>query len=1000
MSNLQAKSPSNQPEPERFDIRRMRKWLAAPDLREVSAENEELRRANKEAQLSTQRMRTMFAALPDGLGITDTGGVLLEANQSLARLAGVDDPAQLLGRKATDLVATSDRERALQNFASGKMVGLSVEYRMARFDGREFDGELTAAILTDEQGQPAGFVTVVRDITAQKQATEQLRRMQVIVENTPDFIAMASPTGKGLYINPAGLQMIGYSAKEFAAGMNIGSVQPGLPPEAFQSAVVQGQWIGESELVCKDGRRIPVSQVIAAVKDERGQFVALTTIARDISVEKQAQAELQFRSQFERLVADISTQFVSLAGNLDEQITTTLQSIGEFSGLDRSYVFRTHLERGTMDNTHEWCAPGITPHKDDLQGLPLDTFPWLMAQLRNQQTVYIPHVADLPAEASAEKTEFEREAIQSLIVVPMIYQGELVGFVGFDSVQKATEWTEYTSRLLRMVADGIAGALQREQYGVELERRVAERTAAMEKTNLYLALATEIGQNISQVRELDVMLRDAAEIIRAFFGMYYVQVYLVNPAQTELVLQFGTGEVGAELLARRHRLPLDANSINGRAALTRRSVVIADTAASPTFRPNPLLPNTRSEMAVPLLVGDQLIGVLDMQSEQPGALAEDALLAFEPLSGQFAVAIQNARLRQEMTMRLNEVDSISRALSAEAWRAYQSNAADIRGFVYDQNELQPQPAWPPALALAAQETRTLTPQETGEMAAMPLTVRGGEVIGALGVFDDPQNPLSTEDLNFIEQVSEQLSLALESARLFDQTQTTLAQTETLYEIGRLLNNAANVDEILEAVSLPARQAGCHDAMLVYFDLDANDQPEAMTIMAAWRVDGREAMPVGLKTSLLQSPLTPLLSAGPAAPRLIPSVATEQSLPPNFKAMMMQAGNAAMAIVPIAQVGRWLGLITFGWPAPHTFSQAESDTYNALIGLAAPAVQSRRLLIQAQSRAQREQALRQITSAVRSSTDPAIIMRTAVREIGNILGRKALIRLEEPEVARD
>ena len=168
-----------------------------------------------------------------------------------------------------------------------------------------------------------------------------------------------------------------------------------------------------------------------------------------------------------------------------------------------------------------------------------------------------------------------------------------------------------------------------------LEQRVASRTQS-------LVLAAEVGRSVSQVRALDVMLKDAAEIIRSQFDLYYAQVYLVDTDQTKLILQSGTGTVGAELVSRHHSLPLNTGSINGRAALEKRSLVVSDTTASNTFRPNPLLPDTRSEMAVPLLVGEKVVGVLDLQSTQAGALNQDIVPAYEALAGQLAIAIQNA----------------------------------------------------------------------------------------------------------------------------------------------------------------------------------------------------------------------------------------------------------------------------------------------------------------------------------------------------------------------
>ncbi|MCL4825524.1 MAG: GAF domain-containing protein, partial [Anaerolineales bacterium] len=181
-----------------------------------------------------------------------------------------------------------------------------------------------------------------------------------------------------------------------------------------------------------------------------------------------------------------------------------------------------------------------------------------------------------------------------------------------------------------------------------LETRVAERTRNLE-------LAAEVGRSVLQVRDLNVMLREAVEIIRSRFNLYYAQVYLANPTQTTLTLRSGTGTVGAELTARGHSLPINSASINGRAAVEKRPVVISDTAASPSFHPNALLPDTRSEMAVPLINHDRVVGVLDMQSDRAGALNQEILPAFEALAGQLAVAVQNANLLEEAEQARAEV---------------------------------------------------------------------------------------------------------------------------------------------------------------------------------------------------------------------------------------------------------------------------------------------------------------------------------------------------------
>lgn len=176
-----------------------------------------------------------------------------------------------------------------------------------------------------------------------------------------------------------------------------------------------------------------------------------------------------------------------------------------------------------------------------------------------------------------------------------------------------------------------------------LEERVTNRTRD-------LALAADIGQDIAQIRDLNQLLSASVERIATRFGFYYVQIYLVDDSGENLVLKAGTGSIGQELLARGHRLPLDENSINGLTAVQKQPIIVADTAQSPFFQPNPSLPYTRSEMAVPLLAGEQILGVIDLQSAEPNALNQDNVPAFAALAGQLAIALENARLFTERAL--------------------------------------------------------------------------------------------------------------------------------------------------------------------------------------------------------------------------------------------------------------------------------------------------------------------------------------------------------------
>jgi signal transduction histidine kinase/PAS domain-containing protein len=197
----------------------------------------------------------------------------------------------------------------------------------------------------------------------------------------------------------------------------------------------------------------------------------------------------------------------------------------------------------------------------------------------------------------------------------------------------------------------------------------------------------------------------------------------------------------------------------------------------PDWHPNPLLPETKGEIAVPIKLGDMVLGVLDVQSNVAGALGADDQLLLEGLCGQIAVAIESTRLRADMSERLEEINRLYRAMSHEGWQTYRQSADVSSGFIFDQ------------AGLRSAEDVGLAEEL---FAAVPLTVPGGAVIGNLAVADDPHRPLSAEDEIFLQQVSEQVALALESARLFEQTQSALS---TIQENEARLSEALNIAKL-------------------------------------------------------------------------------------------------------------------------------------------------------------------------------------------------------------
>lgn len=336
-----------------------------------------------------------------------------------------------------------------------------------------------------------------------------------------------------------------------------------------------------------------------------------------------------------------------------------------------------------------------------------------------------------------------RVIIQPLRILSQFASRQMAGETG--SRVSVTSGDEFQQ--LAETFNALAGSVEEER--MNLERRVAERTQSLE-------LAAEVGRSVSQVRALDVMLKDAVDLIRSQFDLYYAQVYLTDSGQTNLILQSGTGTVGAQLVGRGHRLPLDTGSINGRAATEKRPVIVADTAASATFRPNPLLPETRSEMAVPLLVGEKVVGVLDLQSKQSGALSPEILPAFEALAGQLAIAIQNAKLLVETEQARAALEKHARRLVRAGWDEHLDavHKPEHIGFVFDRKAITP---------LTDVEGSQLIESERAVSAPIALT---GEALGSLVVEIDDETR-QEQAIDLVNIVSRQVAQQIENLRLLE-----------------------------------------------------------------------------------------------------------------------------------------------------------------------------------------------------------------------------------------
>jgi diguanylate cyclase (GGDEF)-like protein/PAS domain S-box-containing protein len=170
------------------------------------------------------------------------------------------------------------------------------------------------------------------------------------------------------------------------------------------------------------------------------------------------------------LLARTASTFIARpTSELDANIDRTLAAIGAMFDVDRAYVFTLSPDGGIMDNSHEWCAPGVEPQIANLKGLPADIAPWWMGELRAGRAINLTSLDDLPPDATAERGILEPQGIRSLLVLPLVWRGNLDGFAGFDHVRGERRWTEEEIEVLRVVVSSFAQGFERRRIDEQLE---------------------------------------------------------------------------------------------------------------------------------------------------------------------------------------------------------------------------------------------------------------------------------------------------------------------------------------------------------------------------------------------------------------------------------------------------------------------------------------------------------------------------------------------------
>lgn len=325
----------------------------------------------------------------------------------------------------------------------------------------------------------------------------------------------------------------------------------------------------------------------------------------------------------------------------------------------------------------------------------------------------------------------------------------------------------------------------------QVESLKTELETTQQRYNRNLDITSRVSRETAILHDIDQVLNRAINLICDEFGFYHAQVFLVDDVGENAVLVYSHGDIGRQLLEARHKIPIGSASVIGQATSTGQAVVVNDTnqTSDAPHRFNPLLPETRAEVALPLLFGDRILGAFDVQSRQPDSFQDDEVRSFQILADQIAIAMQNVRLLAQSEQRIAQIDALNRQLTRSTWEdtTQTSNLEQI--YRYDLLTLShDEPELPPSFSL-------------------PITIRG-EVIGTLDAAP-PDGTFFTEgDYSIMRAVADRVAIAIENARLFEEAQLQALRSQALAEAGQLASRMSrefvqSLEEVFERIAQPA-----------------------------------------------------------------------------------------------------------------------------------------------------------------------------------------------------
>ena len=484
-----------------------------------------------------------------------------------------------------------------------------------------------------------------------------------------------------------------------------------------------------------------------------------------------------------------------------------------------------------------------------------------------------------------------------------------------------------------------------------------------------LEITARLGHAIASFTALDELLQSTVDMIRDQLGYYHVQVFLLDDLRQQAVLRASMGEAGREMLAHSHKLAVGSRSVVGQATGRSEAVLASDTRHAEFWYPNPLLPQTRAELAIPLRIGEVVIGALDIQAREPDVFDEATISVLQTIADQLAVAIRNAELFEEKEGLLSASLELTQMLTQDSWDEYSQKKGSAPGFRYDLNEVRP-------------VDEMAGDSGYGGDLHLPIALRGA-VIGELSAELGEDRHLSEDERQLVGQVLDRVALAIDNARLVEQTQISLQETNRLYHATQEIAASTTIEDLAATlVALGGRETIDRVALLLVETPQLPFDELRGSLARLWvRSDDDPFKNTAEENLLIKD--HPLLGKqqDSLTETLVINGEQRETVDESIREYLEQSGTRSLGLFPLVTGRSILGwLILHSTGSDRAFDEDDVRFYESIADQAATALQGIRLFEQTQVRARRLQATNEVSRAASSILNPDILLPIVVDRI--------------------